>query len=121
MSDLKLDSFGDLDLGSGGFEIVDGTDAIIQHLRIRLQFVKGEWFLDTRLGIPYFEDILTKAPNLIAVRGIFSRAIADTPGVLELGDITLDFAPTTRRLTVNFSALLDGSDTPLDFSEVFIL
>jgi len=120
MSDFKLDGFGELDLSTNDLQLVDGSDAIAQHLLIRLRLFKGEWFLDQRIGIPYYESILKKSPNLIAVKGIFSRAITSTPGVNSLEDLELGYEPTTRALTVSFSALLDGDDVPRDFSLEFI-
>ena len=60
MTTIKLNSDGDLDFSSGGLELLEGVDEIVQKLDTRLQFFLGEWFLDQRLGIPYYEDILIK-------------------------------------------------------------
>lgn len=120
MADFKLDEFGDLDLSSGDIEIVRGADAIAQHLKIRLRSVRGNWFLDQRVGLPYFKQILVKSPNLIAVRSIFRAAITSTPGVIELQRFDLSFDRSTRILLLNFSALLDGEDAARDFSLEFV-
>jgi len=87
MKDLKLDTFGELDLSSGDLQFVTGADAVAQHLRIRLRFFLGEWFLDTRVGIPYFSVFFIKQPNLAAIEAIYRRAIQTVPGVdsLEIG------------------------------------
>jgi len=121
MSDFALDEFGDLDLSKNDLQIIDGSDAVAQHLLIRLRLFRGEWFLDQRVGIPYYTDILLKAPNLIAVRGIFARAVATTPGVKKIERFDLGYDRSARTLEVAFSALLEGDDVPRDFSEVFIL
>lgn len=43
--DLKLDiASDDIDVSTGDLVLVEGTDAIIQHLQIRLRFFLGEWF-----------------------------------------------------------------------------
>jgi hypothetical protein len=61
-----------------------GAAAIAQRLRTRLLFFKKEWFLDQRQGMPYYEQILVKNPDLTLVQSIFRRAILSTPGVLSI-------------------------------------
>lgn len=122
MADWALDAAtGDLDLSTGNLTFVRGVDAVAQHLKIRLRFVKGEWFLDQRVGIPYRSQIWVKNPNLAAIRTIYRRAILTTPGVDTLERIDLSFDAPTRRLQLEFSAKLLGESVARDFSEVFIL
>ena len=121
MSDLALDTFGELDLSRDDLYFVTGADAVAQHLKIRLRFVLGEWFLDTRVGIPYRSQIWVKNPNLAAIQSVYRRAIASTPGVDELQRIDLALDASTRQLRVSFSAKLEGEDVARDFTEVFIL
>ncbi len=121
MADLLLDTTtGDLDLTSGGLELVDGADAVAQHLRIRLRTVLGSWFLDTRIGVPYFERILVKNPDTNLVRRILNEAIVDTPGVSEVRDFNLDYDGATRIATVTFVAVTDLGET-LEFTDQLII
>jgi hypothetical protein len=120
MADLKLDENGDLEIGADGdLIIVDGIDAIRQHLKIRLQFFRGEWFLDTRLGIPYFEEVLRKAPDLNVVQSLLRETITTTPGVIRLTEFTLDYEGVTRALSLDFRALT--TEGPLRFTEAFVI
>jgi hypothetical protein len=121
MADLKLnEQTGDLDVGADGdLSLVDGIDAIRQHLKIRLQFFRGEWFLDTRLGVPYFEEILRKSPDLNVVQSLFRDVIRTTPGVVEITEFALDYEGTTRTLSLDFRALT--TDGPLQFTEDFVI
>lgn len=120
MADLKLDANGDLEIGpDGDLIIVRGLDAIMQHLRIRLQFFRGEWFLDTRLGIPYFEEVLRKAPDLNVVQSIIRDAITTTPGVISITEFSLDYDGVTRSLSLDGKALT--TEGVLTFSEIFII
>ncbi len=121
MSDFKLDAFGELDLSSDDLVFVTGADAVAQHLKIRLRFVQGEWFLDQRVGLPYFTQIWVKNPNLAAIQSVFRRAIITTPGVDVLERIDQEFDSATRQLEIDFSAKLEGEDVARDFTEVFIL
>ena len=123
MSDIRLDPItnADIDLSTEALELVDGTDAIAQHLLIRLRFVKGEYFLDTRLGVPYFEDIFIKNPNLVVVRALFRETILETPGVLSIERFDMDFDTANRKLRVDFTCSVTTQEEPLDFSEEFLI
>ena len=124
MADLKLALDGsppyDLDLSSGGLEMVTGDDAIVQHLTIRFQLFRGEWFLDRRVGIPYYTDILRKCARIADIRAIFARTITSTPGIGTLDQLDVDLDTTTRALSVTFQATKDDGEI-LDFSRAFIL
>ena len=120
--DLKLSTADhDLDVSTGDFKLVERAEAVAQHLRIRLQFFLGEWFLDRRVGIPYYQKILVKNPGTNVVRAIMRRVITSTPGVLELRSLSTEYEGTNRKLTVAFTAQVEGSDEPLVFVEEFIV
>lgn len=119
MADLKLTTAGDLDISSGDYELIDGINAIAQDVKIRLRFFLGEWFLDTRIGVPYFTKILGQKPRENVVRSILRQAILTTPGVLEVSSMSIDFEGAPRRLDVAFTATTD--EGPLTFDERLIL
>lgn len=101
--DLQLDpETHDLLFGPDG-DLVMATN-VGQHIKIRLLFFEGEWFLDAGLGTPYFRDILKKAPNLSHVTAVFRQRIIETPGVIELTELELDYDNPTRKLSVRFKA-----------------
>lgn len=81
--------------------IVKGAAAIAQRIRVRLLFFKREWFLDQRQGMPYFEAILVKNPDLTLVQSIFRRAILATPGVLAIANLRTNFDRATRTFTID--------------------
>jgi hypothetical protein len=113
--DLKLADNGDLDVTDNSMSFVSGREAIAQHIRIRLHFVLGEWFLDRKLGIPYFEQILVKSPNLVRVSNIFKEAIMETAGVSAITQFELRLDNPTNSMYVTFKAALDDGEI-LDFS-----
>lgn len=116
--DLALDANGDLLVERGDLALVDGLDAIAQHVAIRLQFFQGEWFLDQRVGIPYFQQVLVKAPNLTAVRSLLRDAVTTTPGVIAIVKFDLELG-VDRTLRVDFDASTD--EGPLSFDRELIL
>lgn len=105
MSDIKLDTNGDLFLDDdGSMVLVIGDEAIAQQLRIRFRFALGEWFLDTRVGVPYFSEILIKNPNLSRVSGVFRQLILSTPGIESIEEFDLTLDNSVRKLVLQFSA-----------------
>jgi len=113
--DLKLDDQGDLAIENGDLVLLTGADAIRQHLKIRLRTFKGEWFLDQRLGVPYFDKILVKNPSLPQVTSLYRKVITDTPGVTALLDLAVSLDNAARRLTVTFAA--ETTDGPVELTE----
>lgn len=118
--DIKLNNDLDIDISTGDLVFVEGTEAIAQHLRIRLGFFLGEWMLDRRLGVPYFQHVLIKNPKTSVVRGILRKVILRTPGVLTVSDLLVTYEPTTRIMSVSFTAQVTG-DVTLNFDEEFII
>lgn len=98
-----------------------GADAIMQKIGCRFKFFFGEWFLDTRLGVPWFQYILVKNPDRILVNAIFRKILVTTPGIKTVlrFDSTLDKA--TRTLTASFECQLDNGSTLTVEKEPFIL
>lgn len=124
MADIKLDPVtGDIDmntLGEGGVTLsyVDGADAIRQNWRARMLMLRGEWFLDQRLGVPYFEQVLIKAPNFSAVRAVFRRITLDTKGIASVSKILLELDNATRRMTITIEGLLSDNLGPFVYEEL---
>lgn len=106
----------DIRLGDNSHDlvIVDGDLQLVadvaQAIKIRLLTVRGEWFLDNELGVPYFEEIFVKAPDLDRVRSIYRQTILDTPGVLDVRTITLSYTASTRELSVSFNCDSDQGE-----------
>lgn len=113
----------DLNLTDGQFTLTDpGVVAIVQHIKTRLQFFQGEWFLDLREGLPWFQEILVKGPNIPRVRALLRAAILETPGVSLVDQLDLALDTSTRTLTVTWRATLDdGTAISSDEYGPFIL
>lgn len=107
---FKLSPVGDLSL-------VSDLEAIRQAVQIMCQTFLEEWFLDLDAGIPYFQNVLVKSPNIAAIRQIFKNKIESVPGVVAVTRLDLNFDRTTRSLKVDFAANTDlgeiaGNITP---------
>lgn len=106
-TDAANPTSGDLRLTDGQLTLVEGDEAIAQHLRVRLRWIRGEWFLDQRTGIPFFEDVLTRFQRGRA-EALFRRTILQTPGVTALRSFRLEVSTATRRATLSFEATAES-------------
>ena len=110
MSDLLMDmdpaspTYNDLKIVNGDLSLADGDAAIRQRLLLSLQLFLGEWFLDTTKGVPYYQFILVKNPNLDLVEATIKNVILSCPGIVELTDFEFGYNNGLRTLSVNFDA-----------------
>jgi hypothetical protein len=98
---------GDLHLENGQLHFWDGQEARLQKTIMLLRFVKGEWFLNTDEGIPYFSHILVHNPNLRVIRALFKSALLATPGAASVKSLNLSLDRPSRALTVTFELVFD--------------
>ncbi len=104
-----LDADGDLDV-SQGLRYATGLDAIAQGIGSRIKMIRGEWFRDLSLGMPYFEnDTVPSAEALLGskfnepyARDLYSTAIRSALGVDSLLSLSVSLNASTRVLSVNW-------------------
>lgn len=120
MSTFAQETDRDLKLTNGQLVLVTRVaDVVAIELRNRFLFLKGEWFLDTRLGVSYIAFLFVKNPDLLLIRSLFRKVIIDTNGVTDVLELTLSFDASTRKLAFTFRAQCEdgnvvagGSDQP---------
>lgn len=83
MADLRLNNEHDIDWNNLTLT-VDNLESVAQKIKIRLRTYFGEWFKDTTIGVPYFQEILKKGVSKDYVDTIFIDIIRDTDGVLRV-------------------------------------
>lgn len=108
MTDLRLDSAGDLDVSGQRASLVEGAEGVRQQIALRLALSRGEWFLDLEAGTPWREDILVRDPELARISAILRARILTCPGVIGLASFTLAFTLETGELRLDFRALTEG-------------
>jgi hypothetical protein len=94
----------DLVIQDGDLVLVDGADQIQQAIIENLQTFFGEWFLNTTIGVPYFQVIFVKVPNLDLIQLTLTNIILSTPGVAQLNSFSLDYTNSNRTLSITFEA-----------------
>lgn len=113
--DLSLDlepnspTYGDLLTIDGDLVLTSdvdprGTHPILQSVHQRLRLNLGEWFLNTRLGVPYIQQILRKRPDYAQNETLLRQVILETPGVLSILAFTTTYTPDKRLASISFRA-----------------
>lgn len=95
----------DLRVVGGRLRFFDGKDSIAQKVKVRLKLFQGEWFLDQRVGFPYWQKVFVKNPDLRALRALYKSAILSSPGIS--GVSSLDISLNDRNLSIEFDATTD--------------
>ena len=105
--DIKVDANRNFVIENGDLVLIDGGEALLQKLSIKLKLVLGEWFIDVGYGVDYVNYIWVKNPDLTIVESLLKSAILEEEGVKELVTFSLSHSPAQRSLSVRFSVLTD--------------
>lgn len=97
----------DLVIKNNDLILIDNAEQVAQQVLITLRFWLGEWFLDTRQGVPYLEYVLIKNPNMSHIRQILTEKIQSVEGVKSIVSLNFDFRRVTRELYVDFEVDTD--------------
>jgi len=107
--DLFLDETGNVSLRKS--ETLDElVDLICQRVKCRLQTFRGECYLDRNMGVPYFQEVMKKNPDLGKVRSLLAATIVGVEGVKSLEGLKIKFDASTREYKVIFRALADNGN-----------
>lgn len=106
--DLWLDDSGQLEWV--GMDITDAEDysrAILQSIRTRLLIVRGEWYLDQRIGTPWREKVWHKGATSEVIHAIARLVIAGTPGVESIQSLRVSLDSAERSATITTTVVSD--------------
>ena len=96
MANITLNSVGsDIDPRLG---LADGLESVRQRVEQRLRFFRGEWFLDTRVGTPWFQFVLTRPFAEGVADAVLRQAIQAVEGVLGVESTDIEVDREDRRL-----------------------
>lgn len=106
MLDIALDAVTH-DLIKNDFDLViyDGAEQVRQQLAIKLKLWRGEWFLDTEFGTPYYESILGKRLTLGGAVAALKQSILEVEGVKSITRFEYTFNRSARTLDVDFDVM----------------
>ncbi len=101
--DLELDEdCEDIIVPNLDLSLIDGTVQVKQALCIALRTFRGEWFLDNDAGVPYFESVLVKTPDISEINSILKAEILKVTNVNKILEFSSTFDAPNRELSVSF-------------------
>jgi len=104
MTDILLTRDGDLNINEWGD--ISLTESIRQAVRIRLLWFFQEWRFAPGLGVPYWEEILIKNPNITRIRRIIRDEAMSVDGVQDVRNIVIDINANTRNARFSFDLII---------------
>jgi hypothetical protein len=81
-----------------------GTQFIQQDLEQRLKVFQGEWFLNTTIGVPYYQTLFRKGVQQQDVDSAIQKVITSTPGIQRLITYTPTYTTANRLAKISFTA-----------------
>lgn len=109
--DLLLNPCGDLMIRDGDFVIVEDADQVRQSWLIRVRTFRGEWLLDAKMGLPYFQEIFEKGTSRRHIEQLFIDLTLATPGVLQVISASLESVdPASRNFQLTVEAMIEGPE-----------
>lgn len=93
-SDLRLDrNTHDLDISKGTLRFITNNEEVVgQRLKIALLTKQGEWFMDTNVGLPYYQEFFTKKNN----KPLIDQTIISYASRVEDVERVRDYSSTIR-------------------------
>lgn len=122
--DQKSPGYGDLLMIDGDLVLtadVDGrgTNPIAQLILQRLRTYAGEYFMDTSIGVPWYQEVLGVAGAATRLDGILQNVVLTTPGVLQLSRWDVSTDNRRRVMSISFTAVTTSG--AIDFNNAIDL
>lgn len=80
--------------------LVSGNKNLAQQIECRLRTVKGEWFLNYQLGIPYFANILLKTKDKSRIDTLYKNEILKLTDVAKIEQFESTLDKNQREYTI---------------------
>lgn len=106
--DIKLDESGDVSFVNGESGVTSiGAEDLSQRLQIRLNTFQGEWFMDSTLGVDWWNRVVGKNRSKMAVDALIQEAILKEPDALQILEYSSTIS-TDRRFSCSFKVRTEG-------------
>lgn len=100
MKDILLDKDGDIALTEDGD--ISLVTSPVQEVMIKLRWYFAEWVFDPEKGIPWFEAVLVKNPDIDGIKKRLIRELLDVDDVLEVPKMNISIDSETRKTHISF-------------------
>ncbi len=100
MRDILLDKSGDIALDAEGD--ITLADSPVQAVMIKVRWFFNEWVFDPEKGIPYYDSVLVKKPDIEGIKKMLTRQIMEVDTVVEVSDMQISVRAAGREAEVRF-------------------
>lgn len=108
---LKLTDDGDIDIASNTFSVIKNTDEeLLQYIRTILNTRKGEYFLNTEIGLSH-DNLIGANFNPDKLKVDLLEAIFQEERIASVDRLDISFDDTERRVYADFQATTVEGDT----------
>ena len=101
--DIHLDDAGNL-------AVSDGVQSVRERVASRLRFFRGEYPIDNRRGVPYFEDILGQQVGPGLATSILNAEVLSVEGVQDIAEADGSFEQGSRTLRYSARVVDENGD-----------
>lgn len=105
MKDILLDRDGDIRLTEAGDILL--VTSPVQEVLIKFRWYFAEWVFDSEKGIPWFESILVKSPDIEGIKKRLIREMLEVDDVLEVTSLDIRVNPESRNAVIRFKFRTD--------------
>jgi hypothetical protein len=116
--DWDIGADGDLLVANADVVIVEDANQVALAVQVAINTFRGEWFLNTEAGVPYYQNVLGK--KVVATTAEFDSviraAVLGVEGVNRIVAYESSFDDRSRQYTVAFTA--DTIYGPIDYEGV---
>lgn len=118
MMDFLLENQ-DLCIKNGDFSICQSEqETLAQRIKIRLKLIRGEWFLDSNIGIPYFTEILGKKIHIEFIKYLILNELKNIFPIKTIKEFLIE-QNSDRKLSIKFLVILEDK-TQVNINEQII-
>lgn len=106
--DFLLDRNGDLvvsDLGD-----LSLVDSIKQAVTVRLRWIYHEWKFAPEYGLPWFEEIFVKNPDVLRIKSIVRNEIVKVAGVNDARVTSVSYDAAARKASFAYSIFVGETE-----------
>ena len=95
----------------------DDNTCLSQAIGIKLKTIRGEWFLDTTQGIPYFTHIFGQHRSPSYIRELIVPKILSINGIKKVNNFSVSME-NNRKLLISFDVVFSNGQSS-SFTEIF--
>ena len=110
--DLELDDAGQIVWLEGDISDIERyAELVAQRLKCRWSMLRGEWYLDQRIGTPWLQSLLRKGVDVATIKRVFRAVAASTPGVRSVTRLEVSMDRVNRSAEVTYELVTESGKT----------